>query len=78
MRSTYCIACSTEYPVRKEDGPFRMLSCVRCIASRGYALFCDVCRYRWHSQKEEAICPRCVANKLGEEGIFVEFKGARV
>ncbi len=77
MRSTYCIACLTEYPVRKEDGPFRMLSCVRCAGGRE-ALECSDCRTRFNGVPGKSPCPRCLESRLADEGIFTEFKGARI
>ncbi len=76
MDNVYCLACGSGYASRPQDGPMKLYACVRCIASRGYALFCDVCRLRWHSQNEEAVCPRCVEETLARDhGLYPEFKG---
>ncbi len=76
MRSTYCIACATEYPVRKEDGPFRMLSCARCLGNKE-ALQCSDCRHRFRGVLGKSPCPLCLESTLADEGIFTEFKGVR-
>ncbi len=76
MRSTYCIACSTEYPVRKEDGPFKMLSCVRCIGGKE-ARECTRCGTRFYGRPGDS-CRVCIEDALSEMGIYTEFKGVRI
>ncbi len=69
MRSTYCMACLTEYPARPQDGPFRMLSCVRCLGNKE-ALECSDCHYKFRGIPGKSVCKRCFENKLAEKGIF--------
>ncbi len=64
------MVCLTEYPVRKEDGPFRMLSCASCRASAGVALECSDCHYRWHGRTDSDVCRRCLENRLAQSGIY--------
>ncbi len=77
MHSGYCIACGSGLSIRREEGPLRLYSCASCRASSGVALECFDCRLRWNG-KPGSVCPRCVANALADEGIFVEFEGVRV
>ncbi len=75
MDNVFCIACGNGLAAaRPRDGPMRLYSCVRCLGSRGEAVMCSQCGFRWNG-RETDVCARCLENRLAEKGIYPEFKG---
>ncbi len=70
MYHSWCIACGSGLSIRAVEGPRRVYSCNRCIASRGVALECSDCGHRWHGRRETDVCKRCLESKLAEKGIW--------